>query len=580
MKTLFFLLFFASLSPIFAQSIPPVVVDSRTFFGTNAQRLSYAPFSLPANALWSETDTKAVYLWDGARWRFAYWAPTVTFTVTPTNTNTPTFTPTCNISWTPGCGNQFTPTLSPTPTGTYYTATFSPTPTITPTPPSVGTPTWTNTVVACGTPLGNITPPASGPFSDSMLVSYNAITLSSTAYVDGFKFYGADSTGQCAAALYTSSSSLPQTLLFATPLQNKVTGFQFIPVGSTQVVPAGTYWMAVYVSDGEWEYASGGNTWLDNNNNYFSAYGFPVVASGVATVGNYSIGIYLDTCAAPAATYTPTPTPLPAFSQVGQILVVGDSFGAGVGASATTLGYAYMMINHLQACHPGWTMANYSLSGNTAEGQNPAVFASSPTPGMGPYIGCVIELGVNDIGVANGGGSNGPITSTVAQGVSNSVTLYQNYIYNFCNTFQNSNPTSPIYLCTIQDWSTAGGGGVTTLDPTGSPTPGYSPNYEAIHSAYNDRLYEVAATLPNVFIVDWTSLMYGATYDFGTNVYGHPNNEGHARIGAYIANQIMNLNMNYGQSGILYDWYYNPNNIVNGKAVTSYQNKLSVQQSE
>lgn len=65
------------------------------------------------------------------------WTPGCGNQFTPTFTPTPTFTgtPTCNPSWTPGCGNQFTftSTLTPTNTPTYW-ITFTPTVTFTPTP--------------------------------------------------------------------------------------------------------------------------------------------------------------------------------------------------------------------------------------------------------------------------------------------------------------------------------------------------------------------------------------------------------------------------------------------------------------
>ncbi|HVZ79454.1 MAG TPA: hypothetical protein VHE12_01485, partial [bacterium] len=68
--------------------------------------------------------------------------PTGTPTRTPTATATPTSTPTCNASWTPGCGNQFTPTKTITPT-----VTLTPTITMTPYP--------TATVVQMAVYLGN-----------------------------------------------------------------------------------------------------------------------------------------------------------------------------------------------------------------------------------------------------------------------------------------------------------------------------------------------------------------------------------------------------------------------------------------
>jgi len=47
-----------------------------------------------------------------------YGNPTFTYTRTPTKTFTPKNTPTCNVTLTPGCMNQWTktPTRTPTPT--------------------------------------------------------------------------------------------------------------------------------------------------------------------------------------------------------------------------------------------------------------------------------------------------------------------------------------------------------------------------------------------------------------------------------------------------------------------------------
>lgn len=465
-------------------------------------------------------------------------------------------------------------------TGEVYYGAYPPgvnTFTVTPTPTInsnviIGTPTATPTVAACGTPVGNVTPPPTGPFSNSNQISYNAVTIASTTYADGFMFYGVNSpSGQVAAALYTNSSSLPLSLVCYTPPQNEVAGFQFLPIGQTQSISSGTYWMAIYVQGGEYQYASGGNTWLDVSYPYFAAYGFPLVADTPATVGSYSIGLYLDTCGSPASTYTPTPTPV--FASTGQVLFVGDSYLDSVGASATTLGMAYKAMDAVQQIKPGWTMANYAASGNQAVEQNQDVFYSTPTPGMGPYVACVYGLGTNDIGAMNGGtGIAGPVTSTVAGGISQSVT-YQNYVFESVDNWKTYQPNAPFYIILPPDVSTVGGGGVTSLDPVGSPTPGDSPNYEAIHSAYCDRLLEVAASVPNVYIIDAASLMYGCSYDYGTIAYGHPNNEGHARFGAAIANALLNLNVNYGYNGTLFDWFFRPYTVQNGKIISSFQNK-------